>query len=98
MFLIGIINFTHRAMASTITILLADGIHIDSNLDAKIATAFTYSISQIAEFELGVGISIARHDVSTLATHQLVDSQVFEMPTIGKVDVFAAIVCGGKQL
>src|SRR6202035_3591706 len=75
-----------------------NGIHAQRDFYAKIAAAFAYRIAQVLEFHLPIRVRVGDNYVATATPHQFIESQVFKMPAVRKVNEAAAIRSVRKKL
>src|SRR5438034_11823778 len=62
-----------------------EGFQIQRDLCSQVCAALANGIDKILETRSGVFTGVAGHDEVTLATHQLINGQVFEMRTVRQV-------------
>ena len=67
-----------------------DRVGIDVDLDAEVGAAFANRSAERSEREFGVLLRVADDDVPAAPAHQLVESEVVEVPAVGQVDELAA--------
>src|SRR5690348_10807578 len=91
-------NGSHRAMPAARSILLAaDAVDIYFDIEPHIGATLANRIPQVFESQVAVLTGIARDDVAAAAPDQLVDAQIFEVSTVGKVDEVAPLVSQSEQ-
>ena len=68
------------------------------NIDSEISATFLYRIPKIAITGVAIFSRVAGNNEATAPPHKLVDPQILEMTTVGKVHVPACIIRLAEQL
>ena len=83
---------------SALLVAVEQRAEVDIDIYAKIVAALADRVAQASEREVVVLLGIAEEDEPAFAAHELVDSHVFEVSAVGKVDVVAFGGCHAKKL
>ena len=90
---VAVVNSADGAVGKAVAIgLFANGGYVDVNLCAEIGIANADEVTETAELEVGVAFSVRGNDDADAAADQFVNAEVFEMATVGNVEVIAFFI------